>query len=191
MEIRFNFNLEKALHAMAYIVDRLGALDKVKLTKLVYIADRDHFLRCGHPITGDRQCAMQYGPVPSDCLHALNGEASPDADAAFKYLHVDDNRVMLKEKPTSDWLTTEEKQTLDATLAKYGRTGTWILRDMTHEFPEFKEFYRAGTSTTIPYEAILRIYKGEEGFRYNRPVLDEAIISHMTFPFTAPNDSDL
>lgn len=191
VEIRFRFNLDKALHAMAYVVDRLGAVDKVKLMKLIYLADRDHFLKHGYPVTGDRQCAMPHGPVPSSCLAALNGESWPKPNAAFEYLHIDDNRVMLKAKPKDDWLTTEEKQTLEGVLAAYGGTSTWRLRDQTHKLPEYKEVYVEGTSTTIPYELMLKLYKDESGFRHNRPVITEATLERMAFPFTANRDADL
>lgn len=66
--IVFTFDLNRALIAMVQIVDALGEVDKAKLIKLLYIADKSHFLSHGSPITGDTPLAMKWGPVPCSCL---------------------------------------------------------------------------------------------------------------------------
>ncbi|MCK4275964.1 MAG: SocA family protein, partial [Phycisphaerae bacterium] len=61
--IQFKWRPDKAIQATAYLVGKLGKVDKIKLIKLLYIADRDHFLQHGAPITGDDQYALNKGPV--------------------------------------------------------------------------------------------------------------------------------
>src|SRR5258706_9893863 len=104
MRIVFQFDLTKALQAIAYLVSHLGEVEKVKLLKLLYIADREHFLRHGYPITGDRPYAMPWGPVPSACLDALNGQSWPHSDDAFEYIQVINNMVTVKVSPGEDRL---------------------------------------------------------------------------------------
>ncbi len=76
MRIAFHFNPDKAVQAIGYILSALGGtMEKVKLTKLLYLADRQFFIERGVSITGDRLVAMPYGPVPSGCLDLLSGVA--------------------------------------------------------------------------------------------------------------------
>lgn len=191
MRIHFQFNLEKAVQAMGYIVARIGDVEKVKLMKLMYIADRNHFVRHGHPITGSTLVAMDYGPLPSACLDVIDGEYRPDENAAFDMLRVDNYTVSLCAPLVTDRLSEQEKATLDLVIKSYGSTPKWELVDYTHKFPEYKEVFVEGTSRPITYENILKHYKGEDGFRHGRPVISEKTLQHMTFPFTAANDSDL
>jgi uncharacterized phage-associated protein len=193
VQIEFPFNLEKALGAMVYLVDRLGSVDKVKLTKLMYIADRNHFIQHGHPITGSHQKAMDYGPVPSECLDALDGELWPNPDAALPYLHIDDNSVTARDKSVVQALEESERAALDQVLRSFGSADKWALVQHTHSFPEYQTVY-AGckrTSRLIPYELLLQLYGGENGFRHGRPVISEATLAHMVCPIPAGADADL
>ena len=84
MKIQYQFDADKAVAAMVAILRHTGTIDKLKLIKLLYLADRDCFLEYGHPITGDRPVAMPHGPVPSGCLHVLNGDIE---SSVFLFLH--------------------------------------------------------------------------------------------------------
>src|SRR5580693_8314582 len=99
MSLAYQFNLEKAVQAMAFFVDQLAPVDKIKLVKLIYLADRDHFIHVGTPITGDRQVAMPYGPVPSATLDAINGLVCSAEETVFRYLAVKNNQITLRRSP--------------------------------------------------------------------------------------------
>lgn len=194
--MRFQFDQEKAIQAMAYIVGRLKSVDKVKLTKLIYLADKRHFLRVGYPITGDRQCALPYGPVPSGTLDVLDGNIWPGPETAYAFLHLDDSTVMLRKDPGTDRLTPEEVTTLDEVVQLYGNIETWRLVDETHRLPEYKEAFanataRGSRSATIPYESILKHAGDDAHFRLNRPVASAATVAHMLCPLNVGADADL
>jgi hypothetical protein len=188
--IRFQFDLQKAIQAMAFVIQRVGRVEKVKLTKLLYIADKQHFLQHGYPITGDRQCAMQWGPLPSECLHALNGEFWPKLEEPFQFLHVNDNWVTVRKEPGTDRLNAAELQTLDDVVRNHGAKACWTLVGETHRYPEYKEAYIEGTSNPIPYELILKHSGRQDLYRHDRPVISPATIPHMISPFAAP-ETDL
>lgn len=192
MPISFHFDLDKALEAMAYIVRRLGRVDKVKLMKLVYIADRENFLRNGYPITGDSLWAMPWGPVSSGCLDAVNGQLWPAAqnDRLFEFLHLDDNVVTLKHAPATSLLSTAEKAVLDGVLSQHGATPTWTLVEQTHAYPEYREVYVEDSSRPIPFESILKHYGTEDQYRHDRPVVSGQMAAHMVSPFPR-DDADL
>ena len=187
-DIKFNFDAEKALHAMAYVVRALGHVEKVKLMKLLYIADKEHFLEHGYPIAGDSQSAMPHGPVPSNTLDVLNGESLQDV---FAILHQDDNTITLRHYPDKSRLTEDDERTLDRVLVEHGGKQTWTLRNETHEYPEYKEVYVEGSSRRIPYELMLKHSGDERHFRHGRPVISAGTVERMTCPFAPGEDADL
>lgn len=190
MQIAFRVNPQKSLAAITYVVSKLPGVEKVKLMKLLYLAERAHFIEYGVPITGDRLVAMQHGPLPSTALRIVNGEAVLPEHVVFGAIHVSDNRVTPRETGVTNALSVAERQSLDAVVAKWGHLGPWRVRDMTHELPEFKSCFRAQTSTPIPYEEIARHSNNAARFKDGRAVITPEMAQLMDCPFPA-DDSDL
>jgi hypothetical protein len=192
MRIAFYFNAEKAIQAIAYLLQGVGVpTDKVKLTKLLYLADRQSFIETGVSITGDHLVAMPYGPVPSGCLDLLNGEPRVSPDRVFRFIHVDDNKVSLRCAPDYGLLSAADRSVLDQIARQHGNTDTWELMRATHELPEFREHYVAGTSQSIPFEAIARASGDPRRFRLNRPVISPQTAEAMPCPFEPGADATL
>ena len=84
--VKFTFDAEKANEAIALLASLgLPGLTKYKICKLLFLADAHHLVKFARPISGDRICAMQAGPVPSRVLNILNAVIdgnSSDQDAA-------------------------------------------------------------------------------------------------------------
>lgn len=60
------------IHALLYILKKLeGKSDFHKIFKLLYFADREHLVKYGVQISGDRYIAMDKGPVPSVAFDGL------------------------------------------------------------------------------------------------------------------------
>lgn len=177
---------------MGYFLRALNArTDKAKLMKLMYIADRDHFILHSAPITGDVLCAMPKGPVPSKSLDLLNGEYLTDWDSAtMAHLGLEDYTVLLKDDPGVSRLSETEIAVLDKVIKDHGHKRTWALVEETHNYPEYKAVYVERSSRPIPYELILRFYRQQDSFRLNRAVISEAIQRRMLCPFPT-DDSDL
>lgn len=192
MIIRFDFNPRKAARAMAYLVSRVmnQKTDKAKLMKLLYLADRDHFLVEGWPITGDDQYAMIYGPVGTLSLDLLDGQFGRRESNIFTYLQTQNWEVYLKSLPQPLELGATELGVLDATIDRYGAFPTWKLVRYTHKLPEYRQVFRPDTSTRIPFELLLEIYSKGTLYRHNRPVITAAMAAHMTCPFPE-SDADL
>ena len=191
MTIEFPFNFDRAVGAMTYLVERLGTVDKVKLMKLLYVADRDHFLRFGRPITGSRQVAMDRGPVPTTCLDVLDGQWWAEPDAVFRSIHVENYTVSLADPAAAAGLNDGERTILDGVLRQFGAMPTAELVDCTHAFPEFAAVYVEGAAATIPYELILRTHDDGTRFRHGRPVVTAAMFAAMDCPFVPNADADL
>ncbi len=183
--IQFKWNAGKAIQATAYLVGKLGTVTKLKLVKLLYIADRDHFLQHGAPITGDRQYALPLGPVPSTTLDMLNGQMIPESEECYRQVHLDDYTFTLRKGTTASLLSESELAVLDAVLEEHGNKSSSALVKYTHEFPEYKEMCSQGSSVPISYETILRCHETGDGkrFRHNRPVVSRETMASMECPF--------
>jgi len=190
MPMTFAYQPRKAVQAIAYMVNALGPVDKVKVMKLLYLADREQFIRHGCPITGDNQRAMQYGPVPSRSLDLLNGFCTSPHDTVFKFLHIDDNKVFARENPGTSLLNTDEIAVLDDVVKKYGSIPSWSLVHQTHALPEYANTYVEGTARSIDYERIAQYSGNQERFRLNRPVISIETARHIACPMD-PADEDL
>ena len=191
MEISFDFDARKAALAMAYLVSRMAGqkTDKVKLMKLLYLADRDHFLREGRPITGDDPYAMPYGPVPTLSLNLLDGQFDQGHDGeVFAYLETSDRDVCLKKLPEPLGLEDSEKKILDEIIERYGKIETWTLERQTRKLPEYQRVNRSGTSTRIPFELLLEFYAKDRLFRHGRAVVTSAMAANMSCPFSRSED---
>lgn len=187
--IEYDFDPKKTIAAMAFFVRKLGPLNKVKLMKLMYLADRAAFLRLGHPITGSGQFALPHGPVPSESLNLLN-ESLPEDDL-FQHLHIVDNQVRLKEgENDAPGLDENEIAILEETAREFGAVEQWTLVHRLHDEPEVKEVYVPKSSRPIPYEIILKHHGNQRQFSDGRPVITAAMAKHIKCPFP-PADPDL
>jgi len=66
MKMLLEFDYKKATQAINYLTKKEGGqIDKLKLMKLIYFADRYHLRRYGRPMFNDTYFAMRLGPVGS------------------------------------------------------------------------------------------------------------------------------
>lgn len=54
--------------AMLYVIERLGEVGVMKLEKILYLADLEHYHRYGRKITGARWVRQRLGPVAKSVL---------------------------------------------------------------------------------------------------------------------------
>jgi hypothetical protein len=76
---RFRFRPEKAAEAVDLIARAQPGLTQYFVGKILYLADKAHFLDWGRPVTFDRYVAMKNGPVPSAIRNMLAAAAGMDA----------------------------------------------------------------------------------------------------------------
>ena len=184
--IAFVWDSEKAIQASCYLIGRIGRIDRVVLTKLLYYADRDHFLAEGAPITGDAQRAMKHGPVPFNTYAMLSGERD-ESEEWIKFVHEEDWSLSVRLDPGTARLSPSEVAALDSVVQDHGRKGKWELVAETHQLPEYVKTYEDGLSPPIPYETILQCYEMGDGsrFRKGRPVVSRRSMAAMPCPWPA------
>ncbi len=68
-------NIQKTIQAAGVLLEfeSTHQMDKLRLIKLLYIAERQMLRETGKPLLGSRVVAMQHGPVHSEVLDLLNG----------------------------------------------------------------------------------------------------------------------
>lgn len=83
-----NRSREKFIQAILYFAHNVAALGKVKLFKLLYLLDFDHYRQTGRSVTGLEYRAWKMGPVPAelvqqwDALEDGYGSGHPDRPGA-------------------------------------------------------------------------------------------------------------
>ena len=70
---------DKLINAILYFADRTHGLGKIKLFKLLYLLDFEHFRQTGRPVTGMEYRAWKMGPVPAELVQVWD---DLDADLA-------------------------------------------------------------------------------------------------------------
>jgi uncharacterized phage-associated protein len=190
MRISFNFDPEKTLQVVAFFLRRAGGpIDKAKLMKLVYLSDRAHFIEFGVPLTGDRQYAMKWGPVPSRTLDLIDGECDPANESVYNTIQLNNFSVSLAHDPGEGLLSTDEKTTMDRVWQEHGHKQTIPLCHETHRLPEYKAAYVEGTSKPIDYEQIAKYSNNPARYWLGRPVISPQTAAAMPCPF--PPETDL
>lgn len=131
-------------------------LTKLALIKLMYIADRTAIAEIGATISGDVHFSLPQGPILSKSLNAMrwSGEGSGPWEPLIKR---SGNNVLLTE-PVSlddlDELSDAEAEIIARVSGTYGALSAWQLRNLSHDFPEWRDPH--GSSLPIAIEDIAR-----------------------------------
>jgi uncharacterized phage-associated protein len=137
MAIAFRYKPVKARQLAAGFL-RLApgkAMNYTKLIKLMYIADREHILETGFPITGDDYFALPKGPILSDVLNCIRGERrDSDWDRHFRTNGYD---IKMINDPGSDELSRFDEDLITAIFVRYEHNQYGNLINDTHNFPEW------------------------------------------------------
>ncbi len=137
-----------------------GVINVLKLTKLLYLADRESLTRYGRPITYDRPVSMPHGPVLSRTLDLIDGFVSGAPAAQWdEWISTRSNHdVAVKReisRPDLDELSGADLDVLENVWRQFGGMDLWTLRDWTHSnCPEWTDPH--GSSTPIEDESWLR-----------------------------------
>jgi uncharacterized phage-associated protein len=151
----FRFNFEKTLQAAAFLLGLDGRrMERIRLLKLLYIADRELLAQSGRPLTGDRAVALRHGPVLRQVYDLIQGEAFKAGDWD-RYIHTDNHAIELRCDPGRGELSRREIEKLKEVSDRYRDRDEWAIVEETHPFPEWCMHHVEGTSNPIPWEAIL------------------------------------
>lgn len=159
------FNPRKAAQVTAFFAKKEGgAINILKLAKLLYLADREFMSRYDFPILFDQLVSMPHGPVTSMTLNYVSGLTEDRnywedfvSDRAGYLVGLAKHDISVEDL---DELSEAEVHVLDLVWDQFGHMNQWQLRDYTHQnCPEWED--PRGSSSPIPYERVLKFLRKE------------------------------
>ena len=174
------FSAEKLVQAAAVVakVAEGGRLGRMRLLKLLYIADREALAETARPITGDDAVAMDFGPVLSQTYHFIRDDKNFSGHIWRRHFKNDGNMVELLEDPGEELLSDYEADVLRRVAQKYQSLSDMQLSDLTHDFGEWlKNEPPKGSSRRISANDLLEaVNLGED----SKAILQEARKRRLT-----------
>lgn len=141
------FDYKKAVQAINFFACKNGgSIDKLRMLKLVYFADRYHLRKYGRLITNDQYWAMKFGPVASSVkeMAELDSLCGTERHYAGHYLAKGDDQegepgYLVKSLDSVDSSVFSESD-LEALKYVWDRFGNSLrsLVNITHKYPEWK-----------------------------------------------------
>ena len=153
------FNVRKAAQVAAFFALRSGGeINVLKLTKLIYLADRQFMQAYDTTILSDKLVSMPHGPVNSMTLNYMSGLVVNEdwqtyiTDRAGHMVALANPDLRLNDLRE---LSRAELQTLENTWKQFGHYDRFQLRDYTHQHcPEWEDPH--GSSNPIPYSRLFK-----------------------------------
>ncbi len=165
MNLRFEFDRDRTLAAVVYLASKnIPRLDKYKICKLLFLADKRHLVRYGRLITGDTYFALNWGPVPSSTLHALSDEdpLAENIDILLKRrrgkypsysLRTLKPAKALAKKLIAAFLSKSDVEILDKIIEEHGQKTFDQLFAVTHAMPAYyKAWAKRGYANSAPMQ---------------------------------------
>lgn len=153
----FQFRPEKAIQSASVLLTASsGAMEFIRLLKLLYIAERKQLEKNGTPLVGGKLVAMRNGPLHSVVYDLIKGQSALSArwNKFFRTAH---HSIEKLDDPGVSDLSRGEVQLLNSVSSEFEDYGTWELVEYTHSFQEWcNTKASANTSETITPQGVLR-----------------------------------
>ncbi len=167
------FRSRKAAQVAAFFaVKNNGPIDKLKLIKLIYLAERQFVGNNHHPMLYDELYSLPHGPICSSTLNCIDGYLYEEMWAHF--VAKNGNRVVATKRFSNDdldELSRAEIQCLLSTWDNYGYMTSSQLRNYTHEYcSEYTEIEKG--RVPISYKAILEAFGDDDAERVENRISD-------------------
>jgi uncharacterized phage-associated protein len=154
-----SFNLRKAAQVVAFFArENGGAINVLKLMKLVYLADRESMKLYDGPILFDQMVSMDHGPVNSATYNLVNGMGAESTGWDDFVGGRRGHDVVLARPVTNedlDELSRRDLRVLASVWKEFRHMGKYEIRDYTHAHClEWEDPH--GSSAPIPYDRIFK-----------------------------------
>ena len=158
------FDEAKAAQMAVYFLMKTeeGSMDKIKLMKLLYLAERESLVRYGSPMSGDRLYSLPHGPILSTTLNLANGKMKTSVENGWSAFitssKVEEHDLSLIDRSVNeddlDELSRSDREILEDVWQKFGHKDKWDVKDYTHNLPEWKD--SGNSRQPIEYEDIFK-----------------------------------
>ena len=137
-------DVEKAIQAVAFLVQILPSPDIHRVVHVLYFAEKTHLAKYGRTVTKDSYIAMTFGPVPTnlyDLIKSVRGDGSSNyldknpesVKFAKEKMKVYDHNLAIIGPIESDLLSESDKECLLEASKEYGHLPFPILSKKSHD----------------------------------------------------------
>jgi len=153
MEIKY----KKSIQAINYFTRKSenNTINRMKLMKLLWLSDRLHLQMNGRTVLKDNYVAMKNGPVPS-LAKEFSETRDHDYIAEFFYPSGDYEVSSVKESEIK-YFSKSDIEVFEAVWSEFGSLNEFQLSDLSHEYPEWKQFeedLRLNPYTRFPIDTV-------------------------------------
>lgn len=154
--------------AAYFIHQNGGSIEILKLIKLIYLSERESYIRYGEPMIGDDLVSMEHGPVVSTTYNHCKREIESEPGGWDEWISERDgnNLALLVDNVVLDelkQLSDADAEIIENIWGNFGGMTASQLRKYTHDHcPEWEE-PPPQSSTSIPFSRLLGCvgYSGE------------------------------
>lgn len=161
------FDTRKAAQVTAFFASNAGGqINILRVTKLVYLADRLSMAERDHPITGDNFVSMPFGPVNSYTYSYMKGVAPVRMNEWAEFIGSERWHMLPLAKPIGpedlDELSRADIRILEKTWEAYKDVeDQFELADFTHQHcPEWRD--PNGSSVPIDFATVYKRLEKED-----------------------------
>jgi uncharacterized phage-associated protein len=131
-----NRNREKLIQAILYFAQNTQHLGKIKLFKLLFLLDFEHFRQTGRSVTGMEYRAWKMGPVPIELMQEWD-QLEPDLAAAIviepkRVIDYDRYEVGARQQFDPSHFSKRELKLLETIAQQHRDALSQPLVDLTH-----------------------------------------------------------
>jgi uncharacterized phage-associated protein len=157
-----NHQREKLINVMVYFAQNTQKCGKVKLFKLMYFLDFEHYKQIGRSVTGLNYYAWPMGPVPVD-LYAEFDVPAADMLSRVQFDPIPvKNGLMIYIKPVAEfdnsYFSKRELRIMEQLVSQYYETSAEEMIEASHlEHKPWQRVYiqEGKKQQLIPYEYVL------------------------------------
>lgn len=174
MALKFRPKVEKIVELLLHLAHKRPDADKYQAVKFFYLADREHFLRYGRPISFETYYAMSYGPVASTVLELFNGKLDRVKEVGIEELPFSLDVV---EAPKGKEKTIIRKPTREVDYDLFSKSDIKVFDEIVDKYRDasFDDLFKA----THEHYAWLNAWKtrklGERAEMYYEEMIDDAV----------------
>jgi uncharacterized phage-associated protein len=137
--------MAKIVQALCYFLAKVKVANKLRLIKLLFLADKYHLIRYGRTITDDEYWAMPFGPVGEAAKDILTQD--PDfldkmvyKEVKASLIKIGNHTYRLGSPCNTNRLSDTDKEALDFIINNFGKMRERDLINYVHEYPEWKQY---------------------------------------------------
>jgi len=169
-----NIQESKILNSILYFADKSDTktITRLKLMKLLWLSDRLHLNKYGRLILNDRYKALPNGPVASKAL----AMSKHNIDAVYR---VSGRDITAIAKPDLDYFSKSDLEVMDYIWNKFNQDSPWFLRELSHQFPEWKRFEKELSDKNSPnaYDMVIQDFFLSADVEKFTDILDDETIA--------------